>query len=156
MAVPQFGEPDAGRTYPDRPAVFGLVLNAGKIAVVRVEVAGMAPWWDLPGGGIEAGESEAQALVREFGEEAGLLVSPNARFASADQYFFKSDGAPFNNRGHFWTVELVRAAPELQIEPEHSLVWVDAPSAIAMLRHDAHAWAVASWMRCVAPGDVNR
>jgi len=31
-------------------------------------------WWELPGGGVEPGESEVEALVREVFEETGLSV----------------------------------------------------------------------------------
>lgn len=35
-------------------------------------------WWELPGGGVEAGESEVDALVREVLEETGLALRPEA------------------------------------------------------------------------------
>ena len=34
-----------------------------------------AGWWEVSGGGVLSGESSAQAVVREVGEEAGLDVS---------------------------------------------------------------------------------
>lgn len=34
------------------------------------------PWWFAPGGGVEPGESDEAAIVRELEEEIGLVVDP--------------------------------------------------------------------------------
>jgi len=155
--TPQFGEPDPSRAYRDRPAAFGLCEKDGLIAVVRVEKRGHPAWLDLPGGALDPGEDDARAVVREFGEETGLRVEAAQPFARADQFFVNTDGEAYNNRGGFLVVSLVGEAPELKVEEDHALAWVAPEEAVARLRHDAHAWAVAAWLRrVVAQGLGNR
>ena len=36
----------------------------------------LGTWWELPGGGIDPGESYVDAAVRELREETGILVEP--------------------------------------------------------------------------------
>jgi 8-oxo-dGTP pyrophosphatase MutT (NUDIX family) len=52
--------------------------SGGRILLFRAQLSSRSPqpWWELPGGGIEAGESYQQAAVRELREETGLVVSP--------------------------------------------------------------------------------
>ncbi len=55
-----------------RDAVFGLARRDGRTLLVRnprVTGGGRASWWDLPGGGVEAGENLPNALEREWREE---------------------------------------------------------------------------------------
>ena len=141
----QFGLADPGEVYAERHAVFGLLVQDGRIATVRVTRD--VPYHDLPGGAVEAGESEAEALVREFREETGLTVRPLERLLEAAQYFRKSDGAPVNNFGGLWTVEAVGYDPDAKVEDDHELVWLEPHVALEALRHDAHAWAVTRWLR---------
>jgi 8-oxo-dGTP diphosphatase len=147
MPAPQFGDPEPGRTYRDRPAAFGIVERVGQIALVRVEKPGHPAWLDLPGGALDRGEDEAQAVVREFGEEAGLKVEAGEIYARADQRFVNTDGEAFNNRGGFLTLKLLGEDPALKVEDDHTLVWMAPAEALVRLRHDAHAWAVAAWLR---------
>ncbi len=141
----QFGVAEAGLAYAVRPAVFGLVFHDEKLACVRVTRD--EPYFDLPGGAIDGGETEDQALVREFVEETGMIVQPVDRLAEAGQYFRRSDGQPVNNVGGFWVARMVAVEPQRKVEADHELVWLHPRTALAQLRHDAHAWAVAAWLR---------
>lgn len=147
MERPQFGERKPGRTYRDRPAAFGLVELSGLIAVVRVEKPGHPAWHDLPGGALDPGETAPQAVVREFGEEAGLRVAVDRAYAEAGQYFVNTDGEAFNNLGTFFELSLAAVDEALKCEDDHTLVWMKPEVAVTRLRHDAHAWAVAAWLR---------
>jgi 8-oxo-dGTP diphosphatase len=141
----QFGYADPDTEYLFRPAVFGLLFHDEKIACVRVTRD--MPYFDLPGGAVDGDETEPQALVREFIEETGMTVRPLERIAEAGQYFRKSDGAPVNNLGGFWIAERLALDPSRKVEDDHELVWLHPRTALAELRHDAHAWALAKWMR---------
>jgi 8-oxo-dGTP diphosphatase len=142
----QFGTAEPGLEYRERPTAFGVVERDGRIACVRVD-RGPASYFDLPGGAVDGEETEAQALAREFVEETGLTVVPGNRFAEAGQLFRKSDGAPVHNVGGFWTAVVVAEDPSMKVEADHELVWLTPEEAVAGLRHDAHAWAVAKWIR---------
>src|SRR5690606_40580958 len=57
-----------------------------------------------PGGALDEGESEVEALVREFREESGLAVTPGACFARANQYVPNHASGPVNNLCAFYEV----------------------------------------------------
>ena len=144
---PQFGSPQGGRHHRERPAAFGILFEDGKIALVRVTLADATPpFLDLPGGALDPGETEDQALVREFAEETGLRVSAGHLFGRARQYFVTGKNEAVNNICAFFVAQPT-AGSATKIEDDHELVWVEPLKALAELRHDAHAWAVAAWLR---------
>ncbi|MDB5429953.1 MAG: mismatch repair protein MutT [Caulobacter sp.] len=143
----QFGEPRSGVTYRPRPAAFGIAEQDGRIAVVHVRPEEGGDWIDLPGGAIDPGEDELQALVREFGEETGLVVTPGREITRAAQYFEMTDGEAVNNQFGVREVLVTAEQPGLKIEDDHDLIWIPPAEAIRRLRHDGHAWAVAMWWR---------
>jgi len=63
------------------------------------------------------------------------------------QPFLKSNGQPVCNNGGIYVVRVTGQRPELKVEDDHTLVWLDPRDAVVALRHDAHAWAVAAWLR---------
>jgi 8-oxo-dGTP pyrophosphatase MutT (NUDIX family) len=57
--------------------VVGVILREERLLIIRRSLTVTAPGkLCLPGGGIEAGESEEQALVREMQEELAIDVEP--------------------------------------------------------------------------------
>jgi 8-oxo-dGTP diphosphatase len=66
------------RLYPDRPflAVSAAIVRDGRVLVVRRARPPAQGLFTLPGGVVEAGESLAQALVREVLEETAMQIEP--------------------------------------------------------------------------------
>ena len=63
LPAPQFGVRRPGLVYKDRPAAFGIARREdGRIALVRVKKP-EGTWRDLPGGAVDPGEDEAQAIA---------------------------------------------------------------------------------------------
>ena len=142
----QFGRPEPGVDYPDREAAFGVCERDGRIAVVWVTRFD-GQYYDLPGGGVDAGETPAEGVAREFGEETGLKVKAARVLGHADQFMRQESGAPANNRSTLFEATLAGEDAALKIEDDHALQWLDPLEALASLRHDSHAWAVALWLR---------
>jgi 8-oxo-dGTP diphosphatase len=145
----QFGIPEPGVAYRDRSAAFGIAARNGKIATVRVTIPDRASWFDLPGGALDPGEDDIHAVVRELGEETGLMVRAGPSIVRASQYFRMNDGEPVDNRSGHYVVEIFGEDPALKIEDDHELVWMAPEEAMKRLRHDSHAWAVLSWLRAL-------
>ena len=93
------------------------------------------------------GEDPELAVVREFAEETGLIVTPLAHLTRADQYFLNTNGETHNNRGHFFSVRIKDEDAALKVENDHTLTWLSPDRALRLLRHEAHAWAVAFYLR---------
>jgi len=142
----QFGVRNPAIDYRHRATAFGLVEREGLIACVRVQREAGA-YFDLPGGAVDGEETEVEALIREFREETGLAIRPDDRIAEAGQYFFKTTGEALNNVGGYWTATAIGEDPQAKCEDDHTLVWLEPAYAVSRLRHDAHAWAVAAWLR---------
>lgn len=78
-----------------------LVCRSGQVLLHRAE--GDA-FWAVPGGGIEPGESAAQALVREMHEELGVQVVPGT-LACVVENFFTYSGVAYHETGLYLHAE---------------------------------------------------
>ncbi|MHC9294246.1 (deoxy)nucleoside triphosphate pyrophosphohydrolase [Mycobacterium sp. LTG2003] len=59
-----------------------LISGAALLVAQRDRPAALAGLWELPGGKVAAGESDAAALVRELREELGVEVTVGARLGA--------------------------------------------------------------------------
>ena len=68
------------RTYPAAPilAVSAAIVRDRKVLIVRRARPPARGLYTLPGGGVEVGETLAEAVVREVREETALVVEPVA------------------------------------------------------------------------------
>ena len=69
-----------GRSYPSRPclAVSAAIIRNGKVLIVRRARPPARGVFTLPGGGVEAGETLHEAIIREVREETALTIEPLA------------------------------------------------------------------------------
>jgi 8-oxo-dGTP diphosphatase len=68
-----------------RNSVYGLILNEGKLLLVRTRSTGL---YAFPGGGIELGEPLAEALHREIREETGIRVEMGELATLSEDFFY--------------------------------------------------------------------
>ncbi|NOT26683.1 MAG: NUDIX hydrolase [Acidobacteria bacterium] len=64
------------RQYPARPivGVGAVIVDDGKVVLVKRRYEPLAGRWSLPGGTLEVGETLKAAVIREMREETGLDV----------------------------------------------------------------------------------
>ena len=70
------GTESVKREYPDRPivGVGGVVVQNGRVVLVRRAKAPRMGEWSIPGGMLELGETLRDGVAREIEEETGLRV----------------------------------------------------------------------------------
>lgn len=81
-------------------------------------------WWELPGGGPEAGESEVDALVREVGEETGYAVDPTSvgPLQWTQDSTFTHLGRRRHARCHGYLARATTAGPTALMPDEHGTI----------------------------------
>ncbi len=142
-SVPAFGERIASGKCVIRPGAYGLLeKNFQQLAVVRVENR-----LYLPGGGIDAGESLGETLIREFHEECGLSIRPGKWTTHAVEFVnSRSEMKYYEKRSTFVEVAIDGPAQEPS-ETDHELIWWDADSVAEILSHGSRRWAVEQWIK---------
>jgi len=84
------------REFPDQPlvGVGGVVIDRGRVVLIRRGAEPLKGRWSLPGGMIELGEELRAAARRELKEETGLDVEPLEIVEVFDRIIFDGESAP--------------------------------------------------------------
>jgi|SRR5450631_973159 8-oxo-dGTP diphosphatase len=82
------------REYPDTPlvGVGAIIVEAGRVVLVKRAHAPLAGEWSIPGGALEVGELVREAAAREAHEESGLVVEPIELLGVFDRVLRDGDG----------------------------------------------------------------
>ncbi len=108
----------------NRYGAYGIVLVDSKILLTQKRGGPYKGLWDLPGGGIEFGESPEEALRRELHEEAALtadevhlsrVITFNGKYDNDGEEYI------FHHIGLIYSVLNVTSNPNLM--PEEELRW---------------------------------
>jgi len=103
-----------------RVSAYGLLQRNEKLLLCRLsEKVGMNPGcWTLPGGGLDFGEDPENAVVREFKEETGLIVTVNNLVAVNSLCDSMPGWPPMHSIRIIYTVQYLSG--ELQYEADGS------------------------------------
>jgi len=79
----------SNREYPERPlvGVGGVVIDGGRVLLVRRGTEPLRGQWSIPGGLLEAGETLHNGVARELQEETGLTVRVIELIEALDRIF---------------------------------------------------------------------
>ena len=130
--IRRFGEtPRAGQSYKRRPGAYAILLRGSQILLTHQA----EPWpeFQLPGGGIDPGESPLAALHREVFEETGWNIAAPRRIGTFRRFTYMPEY-------DLWAEKLCMiyvARPVRRIgppsEPGHTALWMHPEIAAAKL-----------------------
>ena len=135
-----FGEKIEGEEYKTREGVYALIQGgSGQIVLVgRVN----SDLHELPGGGLEHGETHEEGLVRELREELGWSIKIGDYLGKGTQYTRLSPrGSFYKLEGHFYAAEKLQEIKG-KIEEDHEERWLSFKDAVEKVKYDYQRWAI--------------
>ncbi len=105
---------------PENPVlgVLAIIRRDGRLLMIQRSATVRAPLsWCFPGGAIEPGESQADALVREMREEIDLEVEPT-------QYLTSQTKHGGRLVLHCWSAEIVAGRPRPNPSEVAAVAWM--------------------------------
>jgi 8-oxo-dGTP diphosphatase len=144
--IPRYGEPvKPGKRYRLRPGAYAILPRGAELLLTHQ--AAPIPEFQLPGGGIDPGESPLSALFREVLEETGWRIARPRRLGAFRRFTYMPEY-------DLWAEKLCHiylAAPVRQVmvppEPGHSAVWASPVAARELLGNAGDRTFVSHYFR---------
>ncbi|MFT6090159.1 NUDIX hydrolase [Sulfitobacter sp.] len=131
----RFGAPPlAGKNYTIRPGAYAILPLKNRFLMT----AQMSPQVDvqLPGGGIDPGESPLQTLHREVMEEIGWSIAYPRRLGAFRRFVYMPEYDLWAEKlCHVYVAHPIRQIAD-PIEPDHTTVVLSADESLAVLGND--------------------
>ena len=146
--TPRFGQILPRQRYTPRPGAYALLLRGTQVLLTFQEAP--EPEYQLPGGGIERGESPYHALHREVAEETGWTISQPRFLMRYRRFCYMPDYDLWAEK--ICSVWLARPALRLgpPSEPGHRAEWVDLRDTLGLLPDAGSREAVRRALRILA------
>jgi 8-oxo-dGTP diphosphatase len=128
----RYGDPvDPRRRYQNRPGAYAVIREGDDILVTEQDAPERE--FQLPGGGIDAGEGALRALHRECLEETGWRIRVLRRIGAFQRYAYMPDYDIWARK----VCHVYLARPVLRLgepsEPGHRAIWMPVATALDLL-----------------------
>lgn len=144
MGIRRYGEAvQADQRYKMRPGAYAVLARGSEILVTFQEEPN--PEFQLPGGGIDPGESPLTALHREVREETGWRIASPRKLGAFRRFSYMPEY-------DLWAEKICHiylATPVLRLspptEPGHTALWMAPDLAADMLENEGDRAFLLRW-----------
>ena len=144
--IPRYGRPPRrGMAYRARPGAYALLIRDDRI-LLTVQETEAGEDVQLPGGGIDPGESARPALLREIVEETGYSAAILRRLTAWREFTWMPDYARHAEK----LCHVYLGRPGLRLgparEPGHRALWLPVAVARERIGQEGGRRALARWL----------
>jgi 8-oxo-dGTP diphosphatase len=137
------------KRYRPRPGAYAILPRKGRILLTFQHQP--KPEFQLPGGGIDPGETPLRALHREVLEETGWRIGDPMRLGAFRRFAYMPEYDLWAEKiCHIFVALPVRPLHE-PTEAGHEAVWVDADRATGLLANTGDRAFLARYLSTLAP-----
>jgi 8-oxo-dGTP diphosphatase len=148
--IKRYGEPvKSGQRYQRRAGVYGVLLDGDAVLLTHQMVP--TPEFQLPGGGIDPGESPIAALHREVYEETGWRIGPVRHVGTFRRFTYMPEYDKWAEK----ICSVFLARPTIRLGPPteagHTAVWAPFEMALDLVGNNGDRAMLARAIRQAGP-----